>query len=205
MHPTPFLCIDLENIEAYSLEKLAKFHVSVIEIKSILEEAQNLFFIEDFENALFKELNDPSKDFIKAIFARMDGNRTTTNIENEIRSLINSVSIKSALEKLIVEESAKINSGIITTDEEMKIFHIVKTLLAQHNKIRTDSIGFRDQKGKFSILLDDNLQKKVCDLYLTPNSKKMEIGDDKFDIPDDDSILNLRKKLTDRALNLING
>jgi hypothetical protein len=202
LHPTPFYSINLETLEGDSLEALAKLHISVIEIRTILLEAQELFFLEDFELALFNEFNQPSKDFVKAIFSRMDGKQLTTNIENQIRQLINSVSVKSALDRLMIEESTNVNSGIITTEAELNIFHVIKTILAQHKQVNSESIGYRDQKGKFSILIDNNQKKKICDLYITSNSKKLEINGEKFDIPDIDSIIKLKKKLTDQMLSL---
>ena len=203
LHPTPFYTFDWDNIEASQLDILAEFYATSIDTKLIIENAQESFFMEGFEEALFKELSSPSKEFIKAIFAHMNGNRMTENIEKQIRDLINSISIKSALDKLIIEESTKANSGIITTEDELKVFHVIKTILAQHKQIETNSIGYRDFKGKFSILLEDNLKKKICDLYITPNSHKIEIEGEKIDIPDIDSILKLKKRLTDKALSIL--
>lgn len=200
LHPTPFYSFDFSNIEGNSLERLADFHATAIEVNTIIEEAQELFFIESFEEALYKELAKPSKDFIKALYSNMGGVRLSENIENQIKKLINSVSLKGALDRLIVEEASKANSGIITTDEELKVYHVVKTILAQHKKIDTNSVGYRDQKGKFSVLIDDNQKKKVCDLYVTPNSQRIEIDGEKFEIPDIDSIVKLKKRLTDKAL-----
>lgn len=200
LHPTPFYSFDFSNVDGSSLERLADFHATSIEVNEIIDEAQELFFIESFEEALYRELAKPSKDFIKAIYSNMGGARLTEKNENQIRKLINSVSLKGALDRLIVEEASKANSGIITTDEELKVYHVVKTILAQHKKIDTSSVGYRDQKGKFSVLIDDNQKKKVCDLYINPNSKRIEIDGDKFDIPDIDSIVKLKKVLTAKAL-----
>lgn len=203
LHRTPFYSFDFNNIEGSSLEQLATFHGTIIELNTIIEEAQELFFIEAFEDGLFNELNNPSKDFIKSIYTNMGGSRLTENIESQIKGLINSHSIKGALDRLIIEESQKANSGIITTEEELKVYHIIKTILAQNKKIDTKSIGYKDFKGKFSIILDDNQKKKICDLYITPNTHKIELDGEKFDIPDIDSIVKLKKKLIDKTLTFI--
>ncbi|MCB0514546.1 MAG: type I restriction enzyme HsdR N-terminal domain-containing protein [Chitinophagales bacterium] len=203
LHPTPFYLFNWDNIEGNQLEKLAEFYATSIEIKTIVDAAQESFFLENFEEALYKELSSPSRDFIKAIFAHMNGNRLTESIEKQIKTLINSVSLKSALDRLVVDESSKLNSGIITTEDELKVFHIIKTLLAQHKQINTNSIGYRDFKGKFSIILDDNQKKKICDLYITPSSHKIDIEGEKIEIPDIDSIIKLKKKLLDKTLSLL--
>lgn len=203
LHPTPFYSFDWENIEGSQLEKLAEFYATSIDTKLIIESAQDLFFLEGFEEALFKELSNPSNGLIKSIYSHMNGSRLNDSIEKQIKELINSVSLKTALDRLIIEESKSVNSNIITTDDELKVFHVVKTILAHHKQIDTNSIGYRDFKGKFSILLDDNLKKKICDLYITHTSHKIEIDGVKYDIPDFDCILKLKKLLTDKALSLI--
>lgn len=203
LHPTPFYSFDWENIEGSQLEILSKFYATIIDTKSIIEDAQDLFFMEGFEEALFKELYRPSKEFIKAIFNHMNGTRMTENIEGQIRELINSVSLKSAVDRIMIEESKSANSGIITTEDEIKVYHVIKTILAQNNKIDTHSIGYRDLKGKFSILIDDNQKKKVCDLFITPSSHKIDIDGEIIEIPDIDSIVKLKKKLTEKALSFM--
>ncbi len=203
LHPTPFYSVNIENIEGGALDQLAEFYMTNIDVKSVIDKAQELFFLEEFEEAFYRELSSPSRDFIRAIYTQMNGSRLNEGTEKQIRELINSVSIKSALERLVVDEANQINSGIITTEKELEVYHVVKTILAQHKQIDTDSIGYKDYRGKFSVILDNSPRKKICDLYITPNSKKIEIEGEKFDIPDIDSIIKHKKKLTDRALTLL--
>ena len=203
LNPKPFFTFNLREFDSIALETLAMFLRTSVDMNSILEEAEEIYFLDNFEEAFAKELSSPSRDFIKAIYSNMGGNRMSDKQEVQIRALINSVSVKSALDKLMAKEAASTNSGIITTDEEMKVFHIIKTIVAQHKKVETDSIGFRDLKGKFLILLDDNQKKRICDLRISPNKRVLEVNGEKFDIPDIDSIIKLKKKLTDRALELI--
>jgi len=203
LNPKPFFVFNLKDYNSMSLETLAMFFRTSIDMASILNEAEETYFLDNFEEAFAKELADPSRDLIKAIYTKMGGRRMSDKQEIQIKELINSVSVKSALDKLIVKESASTNSGVITTEEEMKVYHIIKTIVAQHNKVETDSIGFRDLKGKFLILLDDNQKKKICDLKITPNKRVLEVEGEKFEIPDTDSIIKLKKRLTERALELV--
>ncbi len=203
LHPTPFYVFNWEYVEGNNLEKLAEFYATSIDVTSLIEAAQDSFFLEGFTEAFYKELSNPSRELVKAIFSHMNGKKLTESIEKQIKELINSVSIKSALDRLIIDESNKANSGIFTTDEELKVFHIIKTILAHQKQINSDSIGYRDLKGKFCILIDDNMKKKVCDLYITATSHKIDFDGEKLDIPDMDSILKLKKRLIDKALSLL--
>jgi hypothetical protein len=203
LHPTAFYKFDWRNIEGNNLEKLGEFYATSIDIKILVENAQQTFFIEQFEEALYKEFSNPSRELVKVIFNHMSGNRLSEVVEKQIKDLINSVSLKTVLERLIIDESKSANSGIVTTQEELKVYHVIKTILAQHKQIETDSIGYRDFKGKFSILLDDNLKKKICDLYITPTGQKIEIDNEKIEIENMDSIIKLKKRLTDKALSYL--
>ena len=58
---------------------------------------------------------------MRSIYSHMGGSRLNDFAEKQIRELINSVSIKSALDTLIYEESKSANSGIHTTEEELKM------------------------------------------------------------------------------------
>lgn len=203
LHPTPFYAFDWSSVDSNNLEELARMYATIIDVKRITDDAQELFFMEGFEIALYKELADPSRELIKSIYARMGGQRLTDSIEKQIKELINSISLKSAVEKLMATEAQSANSGVITTDEELKVYHVIKTILAQHKLIDTGSIGYRDLKGKFSILIDDNQKKKVCDLYISSNSQRIDIDGEKFEISDIDSIVKLKKQLTDQALKVL--
>lgn len=70
----------------------------------------------------------------------MGGKRVTDRIAQKITELINSISIKGIYERLVIEE-AKINSsGVITTDEEIKAFNVIKTVLAMSSKFKNTEL-----------------------------------------------------------------
>jgi hypothetical protein len=68
-----------------------------------MEEASEFYFLQGFNDAFATELSDPSDDFIKAIFNRMQGKRMTDTVKSKLRTLINSNSIQNALPKVIEE------------------------------------------------------------------------------------------------------
>ena len=156
LYQIPFLVIDFSEIDDSKIELFAQFHKSSTNIKSIVEEAQDFFFLQGFNDAFIAELLEPSDDFVKAIFSRMVGKRMNDNIKVKLRSLINSDSIQQALPKLIEEES-KSGNMVITTGEELKIYHSVKTIIINSiKKLDYSRISYRDQKNSFNILVDDN-------------------------------------------------
>ena len=61
-------------------------------------------------------------------------------------------------------------SKIITTEEEMESFFIVKSIL--RSTVDIQRVAYRDTQSYFGILLDDNNRKPICRLYFNSQSKK---------------------------------
>lgn len=203
LNPKPFFEFDLEDYDSSSIDELSMFYRNFIEINDILKEAEDVYFLNKFEESFYQEMSNPSQEFIKAIYSRMGGKRISEKVSFEIHKHINSISLKSAYDRLVIDESKKSNSGIITTEEELKAFHVIKTLLAQDRRIDTNKVDYRDYKSFFNVLFEGNTRKNICTLTIKPNSKKIDIQGEKFDISDIDSIVKLKKKLVDSALNHI--
>ncbi len=52
------------------------------------------------------------------------------------------------------------DDGIVTTEEEIEGFHIVRAIL--HEIIDPERVVLRDMKGHCNVLLDDNIKKPIC-------------------------------------------
>jgi hypothetical protein len=89
LNVTPFLVLDFSELNDSLFENLSKFHKNNIEIKELMEEASEFYFLQGFNEAFATELSDPSDDFIKAIFNRMQGKRMTDTVKSKLRTLIN--------------------------------------------------------------------------------------------------------------------
>jgi hypothetical protein len=204
LYHNPFLIIDFTEIDDAKIELFAQFHKSNPDdfLAKILEEAQDTFFLEGFNGALSEELLNPSDDLIKAIFARMPGKRMNDAIKDKLRGLINSNSIQQVLPKLIEEES-KNGNLIITTGEELKIYHAVKTIIINSlKKVDFTRISYRDQKNSFNILVDDNQRKVIAKITSVKNKHFLELagyGNDKFPVDDIENIVELNKEIISAA------
>lgn len=201
----PFFSFDLNNYETADIEKLALFNRPSIEINDILQEAEDVYFLHNFDNALFKTLNDSSEEFLKIVYKNMGGTRSTEKVLDQIKSSIHSTSIKTVLDKIIQKEISESNSGIITTVEEVKAYNVVKTILAMSSKIKNtdlERIGYRDLKNMFLIIVDDKQNKKICSVVFKEKSKVIEIDGYRFELEDVSisSITKLKKELTESAL-----
>lgn len=177
LHPNPFLVIDFSEIDDTKIEQFAQFHKDNLfkHFPEILKEAQDSFFLEGFNEALTEELLNPSDDFIKAIFARMPGKRANDTIKKKLVELLNSRAIQQVLPRMIEEES-KNGDMVITTGEELKIYHAVKTIIINSlKKVDFSRISYRDQKNSFNILVDDNQRKLIAKITTSKNKHYIEI------------------------------
>jgi hypothetical protein len=200
LYMNPFLEIDFTEIDDEKIEAFAQFHKNNIEIKQILDDAQDVFFLEGFNGALSEELLNPSDDFIKAIFARMPGKRMNDTIKTKLRELINSNTVQQILPKLIEEES-KSGNIVITTGEELKIYHAVKTIIINSlKKVDFSRISYRDQKNSFNILIDDNQRKIIAKITSNKGKYFLEIdGNLKTSADNLESVVAHSKQIVEAA------
>lgn len=203
LHSNPFLVIDFTEIDDEKIEKFAQFHKNTQGnfLSQIIEEAQDTFFLEGFNDALSEELLNPSDELIKAIFARMPGKRMNDTIKEKLRGLINSNSLQQVLPKLMEEES-KSGNFVITTGMELKIYHSIKTIILNSiKKVDSSRISYRDQKNSFNILADDNQRKIIAKITSNKDKYFIEIGGSGTKIPADDidNIVSMSKQLTEMA------
>lgn len=190
MDEKPFLEFNINEIKDGQLEELKKFHKAVFDANSITNTASELKYTNELKNFLQQELTNPTPEFVKH-FARQVypsvitakvleqfTNLTKKSIQQHISELITE-RLKTALSKEDEKskESEAIQTGlgkkeeakVVTTEEELEGYMIVKTILRQ--KINVTRITYRDAQSYFAILLDDNNRKTICRLYLGGNKK----------------------------------
>lgn len=69
MDEKPFFEFNMEKYRESQVEKLREFHKSYFDIETILNTASELKYTNEIRNAIVKEVNDPSDEFVK-YFAR---------------------------------------------------------------------------------------------------------------------------------------
>lgn len=205
LSPIPFYEFDLSDYSSQDLEMLALFMRNVIDINNIIEEAEEIYFLEKFDDAFYETFVNPSNELLKIIHNNMGGKRITDKVSLKIKNLINGTSLTNISNRIIKYEASVSNSGIITTEEELKTFNVIKTIMAMSSKFKNadlDRISYRDLKGSFLVLFDDNQTKRICSLILKENSKVIEISGERYQLEDTSiaSITKLKKELVDSAL-----
>ena len=98
-------------------------------------------------------------------------------------------------------EEVNTESKIVTTEEELDAYRIVKAICRK--KVDISRIVYRDAQTYFSILLDDNNRKPICRMYFNSLTKKYIATFDenkketKHEISTLNDIYNFSKELAD--------
>lgn len=226
MDEKPFLEFNIHEIKDNQVDELKKFHKSYFDAESITNTASELKYTNELKHLIQQELVNPTPDFVKH-FARQVypsvvtakvleqfTNLTKKSIQQHISDIITE-RLKTALNKED-EEAAKEQEAlqaeadllkaeatkVVTTEEEMEGFLIVKTILRQ--KIAPARISFRDAQSYFVILLDDNNRKTICRLYLNGVKKYfVTLDDQKKEIKNEISSIDDIFKYSEMLLTIV--
>lgn len=196
MDEKPFFTLDLSNLKDSNIKILEKFTKSGYNLESILDSAESLKYIKAIKLEFDKELEEPSDELVKllvsrffdrpliasrlAIFKEYTKKATSAYINEKISSrLKDALSInenipsKGLLNLESIDENSDINDKqdkIITTEEELEGFHIIKAILRE--KVPINRIACRDTKSYFGVLLDDNNRKPLARLHFNSATVK---------------------------------
>jgi hypothetical protein len=190
MDEKPFLEVNMLDLKDIQVEELKKFHKSYFDIDTILSSASELKYTGELKAIISKEFASPSPDFVR-YFARQvyDGTITAKILEQftsltkrSIASYINDMisdRLKAAIKEdesvqiqpdAIIQPQEEKEVKILTTDEELEAFYIVKSIL--RNTIAADRITYRDSQTYFAVFIDNNNRKTVCRLYFDSATNK---------------------------------
>lgn len=196
MDNKPFLEVDITDIKDAQIEELKKFHKSYFDVENILSSASELKYMGELKNIIAQEFAYPTPEFVKYFSKQVyDGvitakllDQFTKLTKKSIATYINDLisdRLKSALktEAIVEKKTEDIQSAsdeaeictsdaskIITTEEEIESYLIVKSILRP--VVDISRVVYRDAQSYFSILLDDNNRKPICRMYFNALSKK---------------------------------
>ena len=92
-----------------------------------------------------------------------------------MKSALNVADIRTDDESDTVEEiqTKPDDNGIVTTDEEIDAYHIIKAILRE--VVPVTRIAMRDTKSYCGVLLDDNNRKPICRLHFNYSTKYLGV------------------------------
>lgn len=193
----PFLELDLEALKEPLLEELRCLAKPSFDIDGMLTAAMELKYIGGILQILTEQFASPSDDFVKFFYQKVCEGKSfagsakqqfasyTTRamgqfVRDRINNLLDGLNANGTnpqpqpqpqpqqIESSVEEGEAK--SQIVTTEEELEGFYVVKSILRE--VVAADRIVYRDVASYFGILLDNNNRKPICRLYFNSSQNK---------------------------------
>lgn len=192
MDMQPFLQINILEPDKINYDEVEKFSKEKFDSENIRKTADLLKYYSSVKQLLLKEFADPSDDFLRLIFKKME---TSTSFFNDKQREKIAPQVKKALSDIFeekvsagfdaakaayaekqkasappVDSSPQPNEAVITTDDERVAFNIVKAIGTEI--VAPERIFMRDAKSYCAVILDDNNRKTICRLYFNNPDKK---------------------------------
>ncbi|EGT2191040.1 DNA polymerase III subunit epsilon [Clostridium perfringens] len=181
MDDTPFLNINLLEIKESDIESLNKLRKENFDKDSLITYAEELVYTSTLNESLRRLFSNPSDDFVRFIVKDFSEMRITSNVIERFRPLVKKAISNAVLdivskglyqqETLTIKKEENINNdsvnredlseieignkvqkGIITTENELKGFNIVKEILEKNNRDISE-INYKDTTNYFSVYL----------------------------------------------------
>lgn len=198
MDDSPFLTINILNIRDNQVSELKKFCKSEFDIDSIFTTASELKYIHEFKRVFSALLEAPSDEFLRLFLQDCYSGVKTQTVLEKFRPLLKKAlndyisetmneKIKAALgnnsekapqpEKSLTDElpegevSIEPSSKIITTEEELEAYFIVKNMLC--DMVPLKDITYKDTESYINMLYKGNSRKWICRFQLTATKKLM--------------------------------
>ncbi|CAG9001738.1 MAG: hypothetical protein CENE_03764 [Candidatus Celerinatantimonas neptuna] len=162
-------------------------------MESIIGSADALKSVSQIKSLLSAQFKEPEEDFVRFFASRIYDGALTAGVRKKFSLLVKRAldeylndkinsRLKSAIDNTTQSTNSSANeecideevveSKIVTTDEEMDGFNIIKAIIRQ--EVDLSRVFDRDTQSYFGILLDNNNRKPVCRLHF--NSKNKYIG-----------------------------
>lgn len=195
MDERPFFKLSLSAFDDGDLRELEKFTKAAFSIDQVRSTAASLKYTRLAATYLAEQMAEPDDDFVRLVGkAFYDGNltgkvveRLKPNVKRAFEDLIRS-RVRSRLEAALGDETETGETaaaeavedvapadGIVTTEDELQAFYIVRAIAAEI--VDPSRIAIRDQKSYCGILFDDNNRKPIVRLYFDRREKQVGVFD----------------------------
>ena len=203
-HPNPeYYTLDIRENQVRELKKFCK---SEFDIDSIFSTASELKYVHEFKNQFAEQVENPSDELTRLFLQGCYTGQKTQAVIEKFRPLLKkalndyisetmndkiknalggsggsvSVSEKPTAEPVGAEKDADVSdsneSKIVTTEEELEAYFIIKNLLK--DVVDLQDITYKDTESYINILYKKNTRKWICRLKLTDTVKTLIVPDE---------------------------
>lgn len=220
MDEIPFLVVDITDMSDNDMEQLKKFHKSYFNESDILSTAQELKYSTEIRKIIKEELETPSTELVK-LFAKRTYNWSITQkvidqltpiVKKSFSDVINDIiqdrlkiasNVEHEEEKQDRQEFQASDDGIVTTEEEIDAYNIIKSIIRK--EVSLENVTYKDLKSYFVISVYKQIY-WICRLRFGYRKKYITLpqgaynGETYIEIQNVDDIFNYSDKIIE-ALN----
>ena len=196
MDTSPFLEVDLEHLDARSMDQLGRF-TKGFNVAEVVAAASRLRYIHGMKQALSQQYNQPEEDFVEWLGRKVYDGRMTQAVKEMFSVLARralrefvydcvSDTLQAAQERTLLpedevepqpldsdkEEDSSLKPKIVTTVQELQAYEIIKDIAQEI--VDAERVFLRDSQSYCSIILDNSNRRPLCRLHF--NSSRISVG-----------------------------
>ena len=198
MDDKPFFEVNILELRESHIEKLREFSRDKYDVNTILNSATELKYVNALRALISSLAANPTDEYVRFLARQIYEGVVTAKILEEFRPMVVrahnqviaenvNVRLKSAFAPEVpsVEPAASAENEvceeekdpkIVTTEDEIQGFYIVKAILAPVMDI--NRVVMRDAQSYCAILCDNNNRRPICRLHFNAKQKYVEIFDE---------------------------
>lgn len=218
----PFLEFDLLDIKEPAVNEIKRFCKSNFDVEEIFGSASELKYSNEIKNFFAGQLDNPDDDFVRFVLSHTyDGvktqavidkfrpliKKTLNNYINElmndkITSALKGANTKAPEESVATPEESPVEDApkpkIVTTEEEMQAYYIIKAIIAE--KWDIDKVSYTDTTNYFAINYAAKGNPWICRVKLGSGKRYLAFQveprkEERFDIETVNDLYKFRKKI----------
>ena len=197
MDSRPFFIVNLEHVDDLQVAELKRFAKQTFDLEKILSTASELKYTRGIKRLFGEEWLNPSEVIVRHFAKKVFSGHLTKSVKAQFTTIVKRAfhdfvndrlneRLQSALSQADSSEdespTATVDTtemstkpGIVTTEEEVEGYYIVKAIVGQC--IPVNRVYIRDTISYCGIILDDTNRKPICRLYFNGKQKYLCLFD----------------------------
>lgn len=200
MDEQPFFVFDIRDMRPHVIAELERFSKANFCVDDVLDAASDLRFLSGIKRVFEEEMASPSEGFTRHFASQVYTGRMSAKVMTQFNALVKTAisqlineKIQSRLSSALDTETQRIqqetkastalapgivavDGDIITTEEEVQAFHIIRTLVGE--VIAPERVFMRDFKTYCSVIIDDNNRRTIARMFFDRAQKHVIIFDE---------------------------
>ena len=201
MDLTPFMEFNLFDIKENLIPELKRFQKASLDVEDIFSAASDLKYTTAVKKLLAQQASDPDEAFIAYVTKEVYDGRRTAQVTDKFKEIIKKsfsqyisdlmndrfktmmATVDQKPEKPEDEKPADdpieekpVERAVTTTVEELEGYAIIKAIVSE--VISPERVTYKDTLSYFSILVDGNVRRAICRLFIEGKKKSIAYWSD---------------------------